>query len=311
MSLHQHVTEFAGLPVVDLTEESDLTGLPAPEGAAWRLRIDDFVEEFEPFRKLFAAFLEAVDTTKITALVVANWGACHAVNAREPLDLLVAAAGRFPALRAIFWGEYLQEESEISWIEQCDITPIFTSFPALETVTVRGGSGLRLEPVTSKSLRELRFETGGLPGVVVRAVAASDLPALESLVLWLGVDEYGGDATIADLAPILSGERLPALRHLGLQDAEIQDDVAAAIAGAPIVARLTSLDLSMGVLTDEGAEALLSGQPLGHLTSLDLSHHYLTEPMTARLAAALPGVALDLGEPQEEDDDWRYVAVAE
>ncbi|MFD0891882.1 leucine-rich repeat domain-containing protein, partial [Streptosporangium algeriense] len=111
---------------------------------------------------------------------------------------------------------------------------------------------------------------------------------------------------------ILSGERLPALRHLGLQDSEIQDEIPAAVASAPSLARLESLALSMGALSDEGAEALLSGQPLTHLKRLDLHHHYLTDPMVDRVRAALPGVEVDLSEQEEPDDDeWRYVAVSE
>ncbi|GAB3662992.1 STM4015 family protein [Actinocorallia lasiicapitis] len=308
---YQHVSEFAGLPVVDVTEDTDLTGLPSPESVAWRLRIDDYVEDFDAFNELFTAFVDAVDTTKIPALLFGNWGASYEVNAAQPMTLLVDAKEKFPALRGLFWAEILGEESEISWIEQTDLTPLFTAFPGLETVTIRGGSGLVLQPLATPNLRELRFETGGLPATVVRAVGASDLPALEHLELWLGVDDYGGDATVADLAPILAGERLPKLRHLGLQDSLQQDAIAAAVASAPVVARLSTLDLSMGVLTDEGAEALLSGQPLGHLKALDLSHHYLSEEMTERIVAALPGVEVDLGDKQREDDDWRYVAVAE
>jgi hypothetical protein len=161
----------------------------------------------------------------------------------------------------------------------------------------------------------LRFESGGLPPQVVRAVGESDLPALEHLELWLGEENYGGGATPEDLAGILAGEWLPSLRYLGLQDSEIQDEIAAAVAAAPVVARLETLSLSMGILTDSGAEALLSGQPLTHLKKLDLHHHYLSDEFMKRITAALPGVEVDLSEQEEGDDDgeevWRYVAVSE
>ncbi|MEO5873823.1 MAG: STM4015 family protein [Streptosporangiaceae bacterium] len=311
MSTYEHVTEFAGLQVTDFTSATQAGSLPAAGSTAWRVWVDDFVEEFDPFQELFARFLATVDTTQVTALIIGNYGACHEVNASEPRDLLVAAAARFPNLRALFFGEVLQMESEISWIEQCDVTPLFTAFPGLETVVIRGGSGLVLEPPNSRVLRELRLEAGGLPAGVVRAVAAGDLPALVRLELWLGVSEYGGDATVADLAPILRGDRLPALRHLGLEDSEIQDELCSAVASAPVVARLESLSLAMGVLTDEGAEALLSGQPLSHLTELDLHHHFLTDAMAERVRAALPGITVNLDEQGKSDDEWRYVAVAE
>ncbi|MEV7028304.1 leucine-rich repeat domain-containing protein, partial [Kitasatospora sp. NPDC093558] len=107
------------------------------------------------------------------------------------------------------------------------------------------------------------------------------------------------------------GSRFPALRHLGLQNSEFQDDIAAAVAHAPVMARLETLNLSMGVLTDQGAGALLEGQPLTHLRALDLHHHYLTGEMQERLREALPGVAVDLSGAGKPDDRWRYVAVAE
>ena len=308
-SHYEYVESFAGLPVFDFTPETESEGLPAPAQVAWRVRLDDFIEEFEPFQELFSRFLETVDTTSVGALIIGNWGATHEVPADRPLALLTDAAERCPALKALFFGEWLQQETEISWIEQGDVTPLFTSFPGLETVVIRGGSGLSLALITSSVLHELRLETGGLPGEVVRALGASDLPALQTLELWLGVDEYGGSTGLADLDPLLRGERFPALRHLGLQNADFQDGIAAAVASAPVVAQLESLSLSMGVLTDEGAEALLSGQPLSHLKRLDLHYHYLSEEMVGRIRAALPGVDVDLSERQR--DEWRYVAVAE
>ncbi|GAA2105896.1 STM4015 family protein [Actinomadura alba] len=304
MSIYQHLSEFAGLPVVDFTDETDLP----PEGAAWRI-----ATEFDgtPFSAVFEDFLRQVDTAEVVALVIGYWGAEYDSGSGDPAELLVKAAERLPNLRSLFLGDIVAEQSEISWIEQSDITPLLTAFPRLERLEVRGGTGLALAPVRNETLTTLRFEAGGLPAGVVRAVGASDLPALEHLELWLGVDDYSGDATVADLAPLLTGERLPALRHLGLQNSQIQDEVAAAVAGAPVVAGLESLSLSMGVLTDEGAEALLSGQPLTHLKRLDLHHHFLGDEMAERVRAALAGVDVDLSEHQRPRDEWRYVAVSE
>jgi hypothetical protein len=211
------------------------------------------------------------------------------------------------------------EECEISWINQTDVTPLLTGVPDLEEFGVRGGSGLEFPALSHGSLRKLVIEAGGLPAEVVRGVGGSDLPALEHLDLWLGTPEYGGDTEAADLEPILSGARLPHLRHLALRNAEIQDAVAAAVASAPVVARLEALDLSMGVLTDEGAAALLGGQPLTHLKKLDLHHHYLTQPLVDRIRQTLEpaGVEVDLdrGDADEDTEDdgtvWRYVAVGE
>lgn len=320
MGVYQHLEEYAGLPVATFNEDTATGGedagddpvtgeeLPAAGEAAWYVGTS-FDEE--DFPDVFARFLQAVDTTEVTALIIGYWGASYDDGAADPVALLTAAAASFPKLRALFLGDITGEESEISWIEHSDITPLFTAFPGLERFEVRGSQDLVLDPVESDELKVLRFESGGLPARVVRAVGASELPNLEHLDLWLGEDNYGGDATVADLAPFLSGERLPALRHLGLEDSEIQDEIAAAVAGAPVVARLESLSLAMGILTDRGAEALLAGQPLTHLRRLDLHHHFLSDAMMERVKAALPGVEVDLGDQEKPDGDWHYIAVSE
>ncbi|CAO5251332.1 STM4015 family protein [Frankia sp. AgKG'84/4] len=306
MTIYEHLAEFAGKPVAEFDRESG----GAPVGAAdvaWRV---ETVFDGPEFGEVLRDFADQVDAAAVTHLVIGYWGASYDDHSdADPVDLLVGLAGRLPRLRALFLGDITPEEAEISWLETPDITRLFDAFPELEHLEVRGGKDLALRPVRSRVLRTLRLESGGLPAEVVRAVGASDLPALEHLDLWLGIELYGGDTTVDDLAGILGGERLPALRHLGLEDAEIADDLAGAVAGAPIVARLESLSLALGALTDPGAERLLAGQPLTHLRPLDLHHHYLSDAMMDRVRAALPGANLD--QQETPDGEYFYVAVSE
>lgn len=307
--VNSHMTTFAGMPVVDF-DPDDPTSPEYP--VAWRISYfdDDFTEGLsDGFREHFAAFLDHVDTATVAALVLGSWG--YAAFKHAPIAQLCDAAHRLPRLRAIFLGDILSDECEISWIKQGDLTPLLGTYPALEVLRVRGTDSLSLEPVRHTALRELAFESGGLPGDIVQCVADCDLPALEHLELWLGVETYGGDATVDDLAPILAGTRLPALRNLGLRNAEIADQLAGAVAAAPVVARLSTLDMSLGILSDTGAEALLAGQPLTHLSRFDLHHHFLSDDMMARLRADLPGVDVDLAEQIVEEEDERYTAVSE
>ncbi|WP_138896225.1 STM4015 family protein [Streptomyces chryseus] len=319
----EHPETFHGLSVFTLPEPGDqhATSLPAADSVAWRL--DCLGNEDTPFADLWSRFLDSVDSTRVRALVLGPWWHDEYEPLRPVLDRILADADRFPALRAFFLADVVSEECELSWLEMTDITPCVEAFPGLTELTVRGCGDaisdtdrLSLRPFRHDALTALRFESGGLPGSVVRAVGASRLPALERLELWLGVTHYGGDATVADLAPLLSGAALPRLRHLGVQNSEIQDEIAAAVASAPVVARLDSLSLAMGTLSDTGARALLDGQPLTHLSELDLHHHYITEPVRERLRVALEphGVRLNLDGPDHwdpEDDEIRYVAVDE
>ncbi|MCF2525682.1 STM4015 family protein [Yinghuangia soli] len=323
--------QFGGLPIVGfpprgkrtyrdhLSVDADPEALPAAGAVAWKLHVLDkyAATEHEQFPDYFARFLDTVDTARVTALSIGTWGHDDGTSAETVVTLLCAAADRFPRLTHLFFGDIVSEEQEISWIRLADLTPLLNRFTRLEELAVRGG-GARLGPVRHERLRRLRFESGGLPGDVVRGIGLGEYPALEHLELWLGVDEYGGDATVDDLAGILAGTGLPALRHLGLMNSIIQDEIAEAIAGAAVTARLDVLDLSMGVLGDQGAEALLTGQPLGHLTKLWIHHHFIGERMAERLKASLgsSGVVVDMSEAEEpwdddEDEDGRYVEVSE
>jgi len=313
MGFYERVTTFAGLPVVEHPQKDDPLPEVDPAAVAWRVGDSDPYEPVQDWLRRFADTLGH----RAVALVLGPWGE-ELYDNPPPVPTLVEIADKLPALRALFVGEVLGEECENSWINATEFTPLLTAYPRLETLRIRSGfrdgtTETPLLPVRHDALRELAIETGGLPGSVVRAVAESDLPALEHLELWLGVDEYGGDATLEDFAPILSGSRWPGLRYLGLRNAEIADQLAAAVAAAPVVARLETLDLSLGVLSDTGAAALLAGQPLTHLRRLDLHHHFLSDEMVKRVAAELP--AADLSEQERAEtsngDVWRYTAVSE
>ncbi|WBB81087.1 STM4015 family protein [Micromonospora sp. WMMD882] len=311
MTINSHVTTFDGLPVVRFAPD---LALPAdPSAVAWRVEAADYDSSPQELTETLEALLAAVPAGSIRALVVGQWGSPYENPA--PVDLLVSLAPRLTGLRALFLGEMTFEECEISWIRHGDVSGLLTAYPALEVLRVRGADGLTLRPTRHPALRELAFESGGLPAAVVRAVGESDLPALTHLELWLGVDDYGRDATVADLAPVLGGDRLPALRTLGLCNTDLADEVAAAVATAGVVPRLTALDLSMGTLTDVGGEALLAGQPLTHLRRLDLRHHFLSEELAGRLVARLAGVDVDVDDARkaEEYDGrvYRYTMVGE
>ncbi|MET7986950.1 STM4015 family protein [Streptomyces sp. NPDC005281] len=322
MTINRHLEEFHGLPAFTFPDADDksprATSLPAPESVAWRVAVDAY-ESGEEWEDAFARFLAAVDTERVKALIVGAWSDVYDSSPSAVIAALVAARDRLPALRGLFLADIVMEECEISWIVQGDVSPLLEAFPDLEEFGVRGGNQLVFPTLRHERLRTLTVESGGMPVAAVRGVAGSDLPALEGLDLWLGTSEYGGDADVADLEPFFAGTRLPGLTRLGLRNSEIQDAICTALASAPVVARLTHLDISMGVLTDDGATALLSGQPLTHLKVLDAHHNYLGAEVRKRLLETLEpaGVTVradqDDAESDEEEDGtvWRFVAVGE
>ncbi|MGW4836564.1 STM4015 family protein [Streptomyces globisporus] len=312
----QHLHEFGGLPAVDFQHTTDGGSRPAADAVAWRVSVDPYDDD-RAWEEEFAAFLDTVDPAGVRALIIGQWGEAYEEHSSVPIGLVIAAADRLTSLEAVFIGDLEAEEAEITWIQQSDVTALLAAFPALTELGVRGGSDLVFPPTKHERLRSLTIQAGGLPVEVVRGVLDSELPALERLDLWLGVSAYEGNTDVSDLAPLLSATRFPRLHHLGVRNSEIQNEIAAAIASAPVVAQLRVLDLSNGTLGDEGAAALLEGQPLTHLEVLDLHHHFLSEAMAERVRSALEPhrVRVDLSEKCEPWGDrgteGRYTAVSE
>jgi predicted DNA-binding WGR domain protein len=271
-----------------------------------------FLRKNPEFPDKLAAFLADPAVGAVQALVIGcwsyEWGDSSAV-----VEALVTARDKLPNLKALFLGDTVSEDQEISWIVQSDITALFDAYPHLEHFRARGGQGLGLGKLRHKRVKSLAFEASNLPAEVVRAVGRADLPALEHLELWLGTEQYGADTKVADLKGILAGKGLPALRYLGLRNSEIADAIAKAVARAPLLDRIEVLDLSLGNLGDEGAEALLASPAVAKLKKLDLHHHYISDELMARLDAL--GIEVDVSDPvepeEDDEDDGRYIAVRE
>jgi hypothetical protein len=304
MAIGQHLTHFAGLPVVEFDPNK---GVLDPAGRAYRVDGDPYRRK--PIGPRLKAFLDDQRSAQATALLIGQWGE-SGDGPDEVLDALVEAAPRLTSLRSIFLGDIIYEELEISWIGQSDPAPLLAAFPDLEDLWLRGTENLEFSPVEHDRLRALAIQTGGLPAEVVRAVLQSELPALEHLELWLGEDNYGGTVGLDDLRPLLEDCPFPNLVSLALRDAPIADQVAVALVESPLVRRLHALDLSLGTLSDEGAQALLRLRALApNLERLDVHHHYISDGVLAQLRQLR--IAINAEGRQQSDEDERYVAVSE
>ncbi|MET0403685.1 MAG: WGR domain-containing protein [Cystobacter sp.] len=216
-----------------------------------------------------------------------------------------------PTLERLFLGDFeYPDETEISWSSLGDISSLYRVLPGLRSLKLRGG-GLGLGEVVLPELREFTVETGGLPLEAVQSLAKAKWPKLERLEVWFGSEEYGAGGGVEDLQPLLDGQGVPALKHLGLRNAEFANALCTALPQAKVLTRLESLDLSMGILTDEGASALVEhAAAFKHLKRLDVTESLLSAEGVKQVAKLGEGVAAGK-QRDDEDSEYRYVAVGE
>ena len=305
-----HLNNFIGQRVTDYKD-----GTPPKGKTVFRVRChsEEDEETAEDYQNRFQKFLASDAALETVGLVTGLEAMYEGGEENYTVDILTKGAGRLPKVRALFIGDMVQEEQEISWIQQTDVAPLLASFPELEILRIRGATGLSISKPQHAKLRALAIESGGLAPEVVGQICRGKFPELEYLELWLGTPEYGGDCTVNDLQPILKGKLFPKLKYLGFRNSQIADDIAAVIVKSPIVAQLETLDLSLGNLGDEGGNALLQLKDNKSLKRLDLHHHYLSKPVQ-KLLKALP-FPVDLADAKtvEEDDEFggRFISISE
>lgn len=310
MTIYSHRKTLFNLDVVDYEPGQ---GLAAPEANAYKIALSwDDSEAGKSVEELLQRFLAEPKITQVRALILGYWTDAYEESPQGLIELLVAHKDSLPNLRAIFIGDIVAEECEISWINQGQYQSFFQAFPHLEHFQVRGSTGLELGVINHDSLQTLIVECGGLPRAIIEDICRSNLPALTHLELWLGTEDYGYSATRQDLENLINTS-FPKLTYLGLRDSEAADDVAEIIANAPILKQLSVLDLSLGTLTDKGAQALLNSPFVALLDKLDLHHHYMSDALQQQLSQL--DLDVDVSEPQQEDhykgEVYRYVAVSE
>jgi len=250
------------------------------------------------------------DAASLSILTIGEWGQAYENSPDSFLETLNSHKDHFPQLTKLFIGDMSSEECEVSWINQTNLSSLLTAFPNLTSLTIKGSQELSLQPLVHERLQELVIICGGLPTSVLEEIKEAKLPELRRLELFLGVEDYGFDGGLEDVLPLLEPALFPKLTYLGLKDSEIQDEIAAAIANAPIIDQLEVLDLSYGTLTDEGAEALLASDRIKSLKHLNLSYHYMSDEMVGRWKKS--GISVDVTDQQETDeDDWRYPFLTE
>lgn len=226
MTIGYNLSEFNGKPVVDFDPAK---GIENAKAHCYRIRMeyDDEVDTLTRFQK----FADDSNAGDVTEFVIGVWD-YESGGSSEIRDKVIEAASKLPNVEAIMFGDITYEESEISWIENSDLSGVVSAFPKLKEFRARGGNGLGFRKLAHPNLKKLVVETGGLSSSTITEIINGDLPELEHLEIWLGSEWYGFDANVHTIRPLLAGSVFPKLKHLGVRNSEIADDIAEALSVA-------------------------------------------------------------------------------
>jgi len=175
--------------------------------------------------------------------------------------------------------------------------------PLLNNLKIKGTNNLAIGQTKRPNLKSLEIISGGLPSSVVEDVIKSDFPNMESLILYVGVDDYGYDGNIEQFKPLFSKEKYPHLKYLGIVNAQEQDLIVQIFLDSDILPQLETMDISCGVLTDAGAQLLLdNADRIKHLKFINMKYNFLSPEMQKKLAE-LP-VKVDTSDSEEPDEEY-------
>lgn len=235
----------------------------------------------------------------------------------EALFRAIANAGPLPCLVELDMSQGAEHMDQPSWRRVGDARSLWKAAPNLRVLALEGAMGSdggvpsMLAPIDAPRLEQLRYASGGLDRSVSLELGAATLPSLTHLELWFGQANYGANGDVVDLAGILEGAGLPALKTLGLKNSEWEGELIEAVAKSKLLPRLEVVDFSMGVMATEAAAALRQhAERFRHLKRLDLSDNYFSEVDQQALKQALPNA--HFGEQKtDEDPEYRYTSVGE
>lgn len=231
-------------------------------------------------------------------------------NDWQPVIEAIASTRAAAQLERLRFDDVDPEHSMISVTRFGDLGAVWKVLPRLREFTLRAGGDGTLGDIDAPELVKFVRVSGGLPAAEIEEILAARWPKLERLELWLGSANYGAEATVRLLAPLLDGRRAPpAMTHLALMNAEITHELIGPLAKAPFLPRLKTLDLSKGALLDRDVDELVRhAGAFRHLQWIDLSENLLLQRVD-EVRAALPNAVLD--HQRRADGDQRYAAVGE
>ncbi len=274
------------------------------------ISFEDYEEEGKGPKDLADIILEDKELPQLEEIVIGDWGGSWEDSCQDIIDAIIANKEKFSHIKSLFIGDMDSEECEVSWILQGNYDGLLQALPNLEKLTIQGSTELRLGKLESKNLKHFEIICGGLPKDVLQQIQKAEFPQLETLNLYLGIDDYGCDIEREDFETFISNANFPNLKYLGLNDCEWQDEVVEIVCESAFMKQLDVLDFSNGTLTDEGGAILLETIPkYENIKKVDLHYHYMSSKMMKKLKAL--SCEVDVSEANDPDDEYMYPMLTE
>lgn len=264
---------------------------------------EDWDEGGKNAKTMVEDILKDPELSHLEEIVIGCWGECwdEKDGAQALIDGVIANKEKFSHIKSLFVGDMDFEDCEVSWIIQGDYSKLWAAMPQLEKLVIKGSCNLELGEICHNQLQHLEIICGGLPSAVIQSVQKAKLPSLQTLLLYIGIEDYGFDGDISTIKNFLAQSDFPKLAYLGITDSEIQDEITKVVLECKYIDQISTLNLSMGSLTDKGGQLLLEQvSKHANIKTLDLEYHYLSDEMMDKLKG-LSGVIVNVEDAQEAD----------
>ena len=233
---------------------------------------------------MIADIMADKEFNSLEAIVIGCWGDAWDDSCQKIIDDIIANKDKFSHIKSLFIGAMDFEECEVSWIIQGDYSKLWDAMPQLESLCIKGSNELVLGDIKHDNLKHLEIICGGLPSSVIESIEKAKLPSLEALWLYIGVENYGFDGDKNTIKNLLDNADFPKLTYLGIEDSEIQDDIAKIVFDSKYVSQIILLSLANGTLTDKGGQIVLDElKKYPNIKKVDLHYHYMTDYMMDKL----------------------------
>ena len=248
------------------------------------------------------------ELSDLEEIIIGSWGDPWEGSVQDILDAMVEHKEKFSHIKSLFVGNMDFEECEVSWIIQGNYEKLLEAMPQLEHLVIKGSTDLQLGKMQLEHLESLEIICGGLPVEVIQSIRDAKLPALKSLKLYIGIDDYGFSGSIDDIKELLEKSDFPKLESLAICNSEIQNEITEVVLQSKYMKQIKRLELSMGSLTDQGGQKLVEQLPgFPNIQELDVHYHYLSNDMMEKLEKLPIDVNVkEQNEPDQWDDEVYY-----